>query len=126
MILKSKVDTFGFSYSLEAVIFSICVIAYFCLASVMDFAPRVFSLFVIVICLASFGKFLWDGNIIIIDTDLKTIIFKNRLTRIAKNYNLDYFDGYVFTYEPMKFTNHKNLYLIKNRIFVKKFQILFI
>ena len=120
MIIKSKVKTFGFCYSFLGIIFSICMVVYLCLARAMDFPPRIFSLFVAIVFLASFGKFLWDGNIIIIDTDGRTINFRNRLTRVAKHYDIDYFDGYVFTYEPMKFNSIKNLYLVKDRIFIKK------
>ena len=86
----------------------------------MDLPPKLASFFVMVVLLASFGKILWDANILFIDTYLKTIRFKNRFTQISKSYAFDYFDGYIFTYEPMKFKYPKNIYLVKNGIFDKK------
>jgi hypothetical protein len=120
MTIKSNIRTFGFWYSILGGVFGIGMFISFCFYIQMDFLPKLFSFVVIAILLITVGKILWDGNIINIDTDLKTITFKNRFTLISKRYNITYFDGYVFTYEPMKFKYPKNIYLVKNGVFLKK------
>ena len=119
MVLKSKNKTFGFWFTLLGFIAGLCMLVGFSFTD-MALPPRLFSLLVIFTLLGTTGIILWDSNIIVIDTDLKTINFKNIFTQISKKYSLDYFDSYISTYEPMKFKDPKNIYLVKNGIFIKK------
>jgi hypothetical protein len=119
MILKSKNKTLGFWYALLGFTFGLCMLVGFSFTN-MALPPRLFLFLVMFTLLGTTGKILWDCNIIVIDTDLHIITFKNIFTRISKKYSLDYFDSYIYTYEPMKFKNPKNIYLVKNGIFIKK------
>ena len=119
MIIKSKNKTFGFWLTCFGFIAGLCMFISFYFND-MALLPKLFSYLVLFTLLGTTGIILWDSNIIIIDTDLKTINFKNIFTRISKKYSLEYFDSFIYIYEPMKFRYQKNIYLIKNGIFIKK------
>ena len=70
---------------------------------------------VLLILLWIYGKMLWDANAIIIDTEMKNIIFKNRYTKKQKLYQFDYFDGFVTHYQYTKFGNFKVIYFVKDQ-----------
>lgn len=80
MIIKSEVKTVGFWFSIPPLIFGVCMLVYLFTTEEMDLPPKLVGFFVMVVLLASFGKILWDANVLFIDTYLKTIRFKNRFT----------------------------------------------
>jgi hypothetical protein len=75
---------------------------------------------VLFILISLYGKMLWDVKAIIIDTESKTITFKNRYTRKQKLYSFDFFDGYVTTYQYTKFGSFKIVYFVKDQKLIYK------
>ena len=78
----------------------------------------------LIICSISFLFFvsqIWrDAKLITIDTDLKTISFRNRFSGITHQYNFDYFQGYVACYQSSKMGRKRALYLINDRKYIRK------
>jgi len=60
--------------------------------------------------------------IISIDNENKTIQFKNPITRYTKEYDLDYYDGYLDSFTTTSNTNYKVLFLIKNKKSIKRIE----
>jgi|GEM_PF-3070165 len=64
---------------------------------------------------------IWrDAKLITIDTELKTICFRNRFSRIARQYDFDYFQGYVACYQSSKLGSKRVLYLINDEKYFRK------
>lgn len=130
MITKSKVLSFGFVLSLIALLGALTAIttAIIELESNLNFIGfvdmpvlgRIFFVFVMLIAISIYGKLLWDSNILLIDTKLKTIKFTNRLTLISSIYYFSYFDNSMIVFEPIKGGYARNYYLIKNRKVIKR------
>ena len=59
--------------------------------------------------------FLKKFIIITIDSENKTIQFKNAITRYTKQYDFDYFDGYLYSFTKMSGFHNKVLFLVKNK-----------
>jgi len=121
MIIKSKIKTFGFGFSILAMIAG--VIVFFCFPYFDNGTPIrgiIFLYFVLVLLIGIYGKLLWDSNKLVIDTEAKTITFKNRFTQKIVSLPFEYFDGYISSNQPIKFDYVRNIYLIKDKIFIKR------
>ena len=57
-----------------------------------------------------------------IDSENKTIKFKNAITRYTREYNFEYYDGYLDSFTTTSKTNYKVLFLIKNKKSIKKIE----
>ncbi len=119
MIIKSRVNTFGFWVSTISTIGGLCVI---CFINNFDFptSGKTVLLAMSLLIVILYGKILWNANKLIVDTELKTIKFKNRFTQISSSFLFDSFDGYFIYNEPSKTGQIKNLFLIKNKKIIKK------
>jgi len=121
MIIKSGVKTFGFWLSVVSVIGGVIVCFYIPFNhNQTPIQGKIFLYFVLLLLIGIYGKLLWDCNKLLINTDSKTITFKNRLTNKEITFPFGYFDGYIVSYQPTKIGSAKNIYLIKNKIFIKR------
>ena len=120
MIVKSKFKTFGFWLSIISLFGGLIFLFYFLFEGIGDIPiyGTLFGLLVLLIVIIIYGKLLWDSKIIVIETDKKMISFKNQFTRKLKTYSFDSLDGYVVVMEPISSGYAKNLYLVKNGIFI--------
>ena len=119
MTIKSNVNKFGFWFSAVGTISGL-ILLFFYFPAELPTLGFVFYYLVLIILLITYGKILWDANKLIIDTLNESIKFKNRISQISKTYPFSYFDGFIVTFEPMKFENVRNIYLVKNGVFIKK------
>lgn len=122
MIIKGKFKTFGFWFSISAVIGGLAILIGI---SIKGFgsapvAAQVFLLTVVFMLISLYGKLLYDANSIKINTEAKTISFKNLFTGVKTVYNFSDFDGKLVCYKPIKGGWAKFIYLVKNKKVVKK------
>ncbi|MEO7210671.1 MAG: hypothetical protein ABIY35_06990, partial [Chitinophagaceae bacterium] len=95
MIIKGKFRSFGFWFSLGSVLFGLCIFIYFTIHGLGNtpLSGQIFFYGVLIILLLLYGKFLYDANLITIDTVSKTITFVNKFNRHRSLYNFSDFDG---------------------------------
>jgi hypothetical protein len=117
MIIKSESKTFFFWFSNLCIIGGIYGFIYMFFGGFSNesILGHFVLIVVLLILLWIYGKMLWDANAIIIDTEMKNIIFKNRYTKKQKLYQFDYFDGFVTHYQYTKFGNFKVIYFVKDQ-----------
>jgi len=122
MIIKGQFKTFGFWFSLVAVIGGLITLIYFILFGVGNtpIVGQFFVYFVLILLICIYGKLLYDANLISIDTKNKTATFVNTFTRRNSKYNYSDFDGKLIWYEPISGGHARNFYLIQNKKAVKK------
>jgi hypothetical protein len=122
MVIKGKFKTFGYWLTILALLGGIYALVYFLLFG-FDNTPLagiIFFLVVLAILLGGFGRLLFDSNFLVIDTENQSITFTNQLTRKRSSFSFDYFDGKLICLEPIKGGYARNLYLVKDKIAVKK------
>ncbi|NNV56087.1 hypothetical protein [Limnovirga soli] len=122
MIIRGQFKTFGFRFSLIAVIGGLISLIYFILFGVGNtpIAAQFFLYFVLILLLSIYGKLLYDANLISINTKDKTVTFVNIFTRNSSKYNYSDFDGKLVWYEPIRGGYVRNFYFIQNKKAVKK------
>jgi len=122
MVIKGKFKTFGYWLTVLALLGGIYALGYSLLFGFdsIPLAGIIFFLVVLIILLGSFGRLLFDSNFLVIDTENESITFTNQLTRSRSSFNFDYFDGKLICLEPIKGGYARNLYLVKDKIAVKK------
>ena len=122
MIIKGEFKTFGFWLSVISVLGGLFFFGFniFWVLNNISFAGQLFFFLVFSILIGTYGKLLYDANIITIETANKCVTFKNILTRQHSTYYFSDFDGKLVWYKPIKYGRIRNLYLIKNKKAVKK------
>lgn len=122
MEIKGKFKTFGYWLSVLSVIGGISALIYFFVlgADTTPLAGKIALLVALTVLLGSYGRLLFDSNLLVIDTDNQTIAFTNQITRKRDIYGFDYFDGRIVCLEPIKGGYARNLYLVKEKRAVKK------
>ena len=122
MIVRSEFKTFFFWFSNLCLIAGMFLLAYIALGGFTNepLAGQIAVTGAVIILLLIYGKMLWDANAVTIDLDKQTIQFTNRYTRKKTAYPINYFDGYVTTYQRTKVADFKVVYLIKyNKLLYK-------
>jgi len=117
MIIKSKLRPFYYWFSvvsLYGAIISLLFLVSICYSK-GPIAGLVLLYSLLPFLILIMGGNLYNANKIFIDTDSKTVSFKNRFTRKVSTYKLSEFDGKLISYERIKFETVKNLFLIKDR-----------
>ena len=130
MVIKSRVLSFGFGLSIFALLSAGIAILVILIdlgfgLNISGFIDmplfgKIFFLFVMLLAIGIFVKLLWDSNILIIDSELRTIKFTNRITWISSTYDFTYFDCSIIVFEPIRGGFARNCYLIKNRKVIKR------
>ncbi len=123
MIIKSEFKTFFFWFSNVCIVGGVYGFLYMITGSFFSnvtIKGYIALSVVLIILIGLYAKMLWDARGIVIDTNSKTILFKNRYTRKEKLYQFDFFDGYVTTIQTTKFGNFKVIYFVKNQVYMYK------
>ncbi len=122
MQIRGQFRTFGFWLSVISVVGGIILFYYLVRTEFYNMAiPGVlFILLALIILFGTFGRLLYDANLVLIDTDNQTITFTNQLTRKKATYKFSDFDGRLICFEPIKGGYARNLYLIRDKKAVKK------
>jgi hypothetical protein len=128
---KSKSNTFGFWVMLIATLFmSFLLISAFS-QTFLDFQiikmsmqtakANIFQFVLPTIGVLLFGSQIWrDANTIQVDTFAKTITFKNFFTKRSRQYDFDFFDGYVDMLQSSKSGTYRVIYLVKDKRYIEK------
>ncbi len=123
MMIESRFKTFGYWLTVISVLVGVFFTIYLFWSGFyeMHILGVLFTLLSIIILFGTFGRLLYDSNLIRIDTTTQTITFKNQLTRTASSFQFSDFDGKLLCFEPIKGGYVRNLYLIIDKRAVKKF-----
>ena len=121
MLVKGKFKTFGYWVSLVSVIGGLAIFIYGFTDGLADtpLAGQIFLYGGISLMVISYGKFLYDANLITISPETETITFRNIFTRVSSSYSFDDFDGRIVSYQ-MQGGWKKNLFLIKDKRAIRK------
>jgi hypothetical protein len=122
-MIESRFRTFGYWLTLISVVGGVLFTVYLFWSGFyrMHVLGVLFTLFSITVLFGTFGRLLYDSNLIQIDTTKQTITFKNQLTRKRSSFQFSDFDGKLLCFEPIKGGYVRNLYLVINKRAVRKF-----